>query len=291
MAWWRWDFISSPWRHPVLSSSLMLMKISDWINMVIIGESDDLLTLNGHLIWLMIKRPLISCFMYYVSSSKVFWILQLLAQGWSLMKRIMQRPFIRAFEYIRWCSCSWILPSVDTFLMLSLLILLLLSLSTFISKSTFRASQEWKFWDLLYNVSWSEISKRVAGLICMQPARVMNDDMTGGDPDQFTPIQLHSCNSWLFLLYRSFIALFCFTECASLINSGLQWKTLLLPGRPLIIGLLHRNFFSQVDRQIKKQRLSEKAVGWNLCWKRLQSRFQFRRGWWRWLMVAANIWR
>ena len=218
MAWWRWDFISSPWRHPVLSSSLMLMRISDWINMVIIGESDDLLTLNGHLIWLMIKRPLISCFMYYVSSSKVFWILQLLAQGWGLMKRIMQRPFIRAFEYIRWCSWSWILLSVNTFLMLSLLILLLLSLSTVISKSTFRASQEWKFWDLLYNVSWSEISKRVAGLICMQPARVMNDDMTGGDPDQFTPIQLHSCNSWLFLLYRSFIALFCFTECASLIN-------------------------------------------------------------------------
>ena len=228
----------------------MLMRICDWIDMVIIGESDDLLTLNGHLIWLMIKRPLISCFMYYVSSSKVFWILQLLAQGWGLMKRIMQRPFIRAFEYTRWCSCSWILPSVDTFLMLSLLILLLLSLRTVISKSTFRASQEWKFWDLLYNASWSEISKRVAGLICMQPARMMNDDMTGGDPDQFTPIQLHSCNSWLFLLYRSFIALFCFTKVHHLSTgySVLQLKPLLLPGRPLIIGLLHRNFFSQVDR-------------------------------------------
>ena len=36
--------------------------------------------------------------------------------------------------------------------------------------------------------------------------------------------------------------------------SGLQLKPLLLPGRPLIIGLLHRNFFSQVDRPRLKNR-------------------------------------
>ena len=44
--------------------------------------------------------------------------------------------------------------------------------------------------------SWYEISKGFAGLICMQAVRLMNGDMTRGSPDQFTPLQLHTC-SWI----------------------------------------------------------------------------------------------
>ena len=60
-------------------------------------------------------------------------------------------------------------------------------------------------WETMMTFSSYEISKGFAGLICMQAVLMMNGDMTRGSPDQFTPLQLHSC-SWLDEVHTTFLS-------------------------------------------------------------------------------------